>query len=81
MVTKKRYQHNTHHVNSDQKHNISISNNIPSPTTSQVTDQRKSLSNNEIKLPSLKPKFIMKQKLNDDLLLDMKHISAGQSTN
>ena len=40
-------------------------------TTSQVTDLIKYLSNYELKLLSLRPKFIMTQKLDDKLLLDI----------
>ena len=48
-----------------------ISNNILLTSTSLVTDQTKSLSNNELKLFSLGPKVMMTQKLDDKLLLDI----------
>ena len=47
------------------------SNNIHLTTTSQVTHQTKFLSNNELKLLSLGPKFIMTEKIDDKLLLDI----------
>ena len=50
-------------------------------TTSQVIDLTKSLSNNELKLLSLGPKFIMTQKLYDNYYLILKPISAKQFTN
>ena len=62
---------NTHHVDSYENHNMRISNNKPLTTTSQVTDLTKTLSNIELNLLSLWPKFIMTQKLDDKILPDI----------
>ena len=48
-----------------------ISDDTTSTSTPQVTDLTKSLSNDELELLSLGPKFIMSQKLNNRLLLDI----------
>ena len=67
MVTKKQYRHNTHHADSNKKHYMRLSNNPLSTTT----EQTKSLSKYEWKLLNLWRKFIMTQKLNNKLLLDI----------
>ena len=70
-IQKKQYRHSTHPVDTDKNHYMRLTNNTPLTITSQVTDLTKSLSNNELKLLSLGPKFIMTQKLYDKLLLDI----------
>ena len=70
LQQKKQHHQDTHHTDTRKKRNTHTPDSSPT-TTSQVTDLTNSLTKKELDVLSLGPKFIVTQKLNDRLLLDI----------